>query len=172
MSSEDKVRPFHAEGKAAGQEAADAVAAVLAHAAERDDVQHLKAEPRKQKKWMLPLGINLGVFAVWILAAPPAWVVVNPLEAPPIVEQVDDMKLAMFMQAMRVDAYALQNGSLPNALEDAGSPVSGVEYAVLDDGRYHLRVSIGGEVLLYDSSESAQEWVGADAGNKLLAGSQ
>ena len=171
MSSEDKLRPYHAKGKASGQEAADAVAAVLAHAAERDVAQHTRMEPKKQAKWMLPLGINLGVFAVYLLIAPPAWVVVNPLEAAPIAEQVDDMRLAMFMQAMRVDAYAQQNGRLPNVLQDAGSAVSGVEYVVLDSGRYYLTASIGDEVLLYDSSESAQEWVGADAGNRLLGGS-
>ena len=171
MSSEDQVRPYHADDKAAGQEAADAVAAVLAHAAERDVAQHVKQGPKKQSKWMLPVGINLGVFAVYLLIAPPAWVIVNPLEAAPVEEQVDDMRLAMFMQAMRVDAYAQQNGRLPDALEDAGSPVPGVDYTVLGAGRYQLTALIGDEVVLYDSSESAQEWVGAGATSKLLGGS-
>ena len=163
MSADDQIRPYRAKG----QEAADAVEAVLQHAAARDEAQHKKQPSKKQAKWMLPLGINLGVFAVYLLIAPPAWVIVNPLESAPVEEQIDDLRLAMFFQASRVDAYALQNGQLPDALEDAGSVVPGVDYTVQGPGRYQLIASVGDEVLLYDSSESAQEWVGAEAGRKL-----
>ena len=77
------------------------------------------------------------------------------------------MRLAMYMQAMRVDAYRAQNGVLPGALEDAGSSVPGVEYFVMGANRYELIATIGTEVVRYDSSESANAWVGSDAAGKL-----
>ena len=52
MSSED-LRPYHKKDKGSGQEAADALAAVLTHAAERDEAAEHKQGPKKQSKWML-----------------------------------------------------------------------------------------------------------------------
>jgi len=168
MSSEDSARPYHAGKRTPSEEAADAVAAVLSHAAAREEAQHKKDLPRRaQAKWALPLGINLGVFALYLLIAPPSWVVMKPLADAPIEEQVDDMRLAMYMQAMRVDAYHAQNGVLPEALEDAGSSVPGVEYVVMGANRYELVATIGTEVVRYDSSESANAWVGSGAAGKL-----
>ena len=119
---------------------------------------------------MLPLGINLGVFAVYLLIAPPAWVVVNKLEPPPIEEQADDMRLAIFMQAMRVSGYLQQNGELPLALEDAGSAYPGIAYSVEGPDRFQLSATIGDQVITYDSTQPAQEWIGAEATGKLLGG--
>ena len=73
----------------------------------------------------------------------------------------------MYMQAMRVDEYREQNGELPAALEDAGSTVPGVEYFMIGANRYELIATIGTEVVRYDSSESANEWVGSDAASKF-----
>ncbi len=168
MSSKDEVRPYHAGASTPGQEAADALSAVMSHAAEREDAQHKKAPHKTQAKWVLPLGINLGVFALYMLIAPPSWVVMNPIEAVPVEEQIEHMKLAMYMQAIRVDAYRGQYGELPEALEDAGSPVPGIEYFTLGANRYELITTIGTEVIRYDSQESPNDWVGDDATGKLL----
>lgn len=135
MSPRDYSKPYHAGKKTPSEEATDAVSAVLSHAAERTEAQRKKRPRRRQGRWALPLGINLGVFAVYLLMAPPEWVVMKPIIAAPIEEQVDDMRLAMYMQAMRVDAYRAQNGVLPESLEDAGSSVPGVEYFVLGANR-------------------------------------
>ena len=169
MSSED-LRPYHKKDKGSGQEAADALAAVLTHAAERDEAAEHKQGPKKQSKWMLPLGVNLGVFAVYLLIASPDWVVMNKIDSAPIAEQAEDMRLAIFMQASRVDVYRLQNGQLPASLADAGSPVEGLSYNVIGPDQYELVVTIETEVLRYDSSQPVGEWVGAGAKDKLLGG--
>jgi hypothetical protein len=169
MSSEDQLRPYHAKDKTSGQEAADAVAAVLHHAAIHDEAAAARPAPKKQAKWMLPLGINLGVFAVYLLLAPPAWVVMNPIASQPIEERVDDLRLAMYMQAMRVDSYMQTHGELPATLEDAGSAIPGVDYIRQGVDRYRLVAAVGEETLLYDSTESAAEWVG-EAADALRGG--
>ncbi len=169
MSPEDQIHPYHAKDKASGQEAADAVAAVLQHAAVHDKAASARPAPKKQPKWMLPLGVNLGVFAVYLLLAPPDWVVVNPIATQPMEERVEDLRLAMYMQAMRVDSYQQTHGELPATLEDAGSAIPGVEYIRQGSDRYRLVATVEDEILLYDSTESAAEWVG-QAANALRGG--
>ena len=156
MSSEDQVRPYHAKDEARGQEAADAVAAVLKHAAEKDKAAQAKVAPRKQPKWMLPLGINLAVLAVYLLIAPPAWVVVNPIAPPDLAAQTTDLKKALWFQAQRIEAYRVEHGQLPAQLADAGSPIPGVEY-VNEGDRFRLIGMVGDATVVWDSSTSNDE---------------
>ncbi len=156
MSSEDQVRPYHAKGEARGQEAADAVAAVLKHAAEKDQAAQAKPAPRKQPKWMLPLGINLAVLAVYLLIAPPARVVVNPIAPPDLTAQTTDLKKALWFQAQRIEAYRVQHGELPAQLADAGSSIPGVEY-VNEGDRFRLIGKVGDAPVVWDSSASNAE---------------
>lgn len=161
-SKRDDVRPYHAPPS--GQETADAVKAVLQHSAERDQAARKKTAPKKQPKWMLPLGANLGVLALYLLIAPPRWVVLDPLQGPPAVRQLQDMRTAMFLQATRINAYRDENGRLPARLEDAGSTTAGVEYRVTGNGQYQLVTTVADQAILYDSStQTPQEWVGAAA---------
>ena len=74
-------------------------------------------------------------------------------------------------QAMRVDAYHAQNGVFPGTLKDAGSSVPGMQYFVMGANRYELIATIGTEVVRYDSSESANAWVGSGAAGKLRGAS-
>ena len=153
MSSDDPVRPYHAEPRASGQEAADVLAAALKHAQERDRAVASRPAPKKQPRWMLPLGINLAVFAVYLLIAPPAWVTVSPIEAPGVVKRTQDMRAAMYMQAQRIEGYRQANdGVLPPSIEALGStPYQGVDYVLRGD-HFQLVAVIGDETVVYDSS--------------------
>ncbi|MEQ9400170.1 MAG: hypothetical protein RJQ04_13495 [Longimicrobiales bacterium] len=152
MSAEDQVRPYHAKPEQSGQETADAVAAVLKHAHEKDAAAKTREGPRKQPRWMLPVGINLAVFAVYLLIAPPAWVTVSPIEGPTVAEQAQDMRSAMWFQAQRVDAFREANGRLPADIAETGStPYEGVDY-VPQGSSYQLIATVGDEVVVYDSA--------------------
>lgn len=167
MSSDDKVRPYHAPASSA-QETADAVKAVLDHTAQKEKAQREKPAPKKQPKWMLPLGANLGVLALYLLIAPPSFIVLDPIEAPAAQEQVRGLQMAMFMQAQRIEAYRIENGELPARLEDAGSPTPGVEYRLVGSGTYQLVGVAADEALVYDSAEqSPQEWLDPSAAQRL-----
>lgn len=152
MSAEDKVRPYHAKKDSSGQEAADAVAAVLKHAQEKDDAAKTRDAPKKQPRWMLPLGINLAVFAVYLLIAPPQWVTVSPIEGPSVAEQAQDMRSAMWFQAARIEAYRQANGSLPASFEETGSSAyEGVDY-IRQGSAFQLVATVGDETVVYDSA--------------------
>lgn len=153
MSSEDQVRPYHAKDEARGQEAAEAVAAVLKHAAEKDRVAHTKPARKKQPKWLLPLGINLGVLAVYLLIAPPPWVVVNPIKGPDMAVQTDMMAAALYMQAQAIDAYRIQNGRLPATLAESGRVTEGIDYLPQGD-QFQLVAMVGGTPVIWDSTRS------------------
>lgn len=166
MSSEDQdqVRPFHAKKEASGQEAADAVAAVLKHAAQHEAAAQEKTRPKKQPKWMLPLGINLAIFALYLLIAPPAWVTVHPIKAPPPAEQARSLRVAMYLQASRIEAYRNQHGSLPDSLPQAGSATPGITYTRVGLDSYELVGTNGGATLEYDSSQSLAAFGGPAVG--------
>ncbi|MDZ7780957.1 MAG: hypothetical protein U5R14_13640 [Gemmatimonadota bacterium] len=159
MSDQDEVRPYHAKDVGSGKETADTLAEVLQHAAQRDEASRAKQKRRSQSKWMLPLGINLGVLAVYLLIAPPAWVVLNPIEPPPPEEQLLGLRTAMYVTASQIEAYRAENGSLPEQLEDTGvNTGNGVEYFVRGGGDYQLVGSVGEETVVYDSTESLADW--------------
>ncbi len=169
MSSEDQLRPFHSKKEGTGQESAEAVAAVLKHAAARDAAARERPRGRKQPKWMLPLGINLALFAVYILIAPPAWVTVHPIEGPPPAQQERSLRLAMYFQAQRIEAYKGEHGALPDSLPQAGSTTPGVEYTRMGPDSYQLVGVNGSATLEYDSSQSLNDFVGT-AASRLSGG--
>jgi len=165
VSTGDPVRPFHAKDPAKGQEAADAVKAVMQHAAERQTAAQAKAPPRRQPaKWLLPLGINLGVLALYLLIAPPPFVTLNPIEPPDLARQEESLRLAIYLQSQRIEAYRQRTGSLPVNLSDLQSSVPpGVEYRLQDGGRYLLMAMLGDSTIVYDSTQSAADFVGTAA---------
>jgi hypothetical protein len=160
-SERDKVRPYHAKETTTGQEAAEAVAAVLKHAAEREEAAKQRTAPKQQPKWMLPLGLNLGVLAVYLLIAPPAWVVVNPIAPPPDEEVVEDTRTAMYFATVKIDAHRARAGRLPATLAEAGvTGADAIDYTPRGES-YVLISFVGEDTVSFDSSaQSAAEWVG------------
>jgi len=163
MSSEDQLRPYHAKS---GSETADTLAEVLEHAAAKEVAAHKRDAPKRQPKWMLPLGINLGVFAIYLLIAPPQWVVMDPIEGPPPAEQLRSYQVAIFLQAGSVEMYRRENGRLPDRTEDIPKTSPGVEYIRVSADVYQLFADVNGEPLVYTSTEDLNEFLG-DALSRL-----
>ena len=160
MSDRDQIKPYHAPDASSGQETADVVADVLRHAAERDEAASLRAGPKPQPKWMLPLAMNMGLLAVYFLVAQPSWTTVNPIQPPPAQEQAQSLRLAIAIEGIgRIDGFLLANGRLPRSLEEAGAGgLDGmVEYVVRGDATYALIATVGEEVIAYDSATMTPE---------------
>jgi len=171
MTDQRDVRPYHAKDAGSGQETADTLAEVLQHAADRDAASRERTKPSASPKWMLPLGINLAVLAVYLLIAPPGWVVLNPIEPPAMARQVDGMRTAIYLTATRIESYRRQNGRLPETLEETGGVPEGVDYVVRGASTYQLVGSVGDEVLVYDSTQSLNDWgAGLDMGPRIRGG--
>lgn len=171
MSSEDQVRPYHAKDEPRGQEAAEAVAAVLKHAAEKDQAVKAKPRPKRQPKWMLPVGVNLAVLAVYLLLAPPAWVTVNPIEGPDQTKQVEGLRIALYMQAQAIEQFKIDNGGrLPASLAEVQgfgpSYADQLEYVRQGD-QYQLVAVVGDQPLVYDSAGENAEIIAAVAAARI-----
>ncbi|HUF74978.1 MAG TPA: hypothetical protein VMM35_01810 [Longimicrobiales bacterium] len=163
-SEKDKVRPYHAKDTSSGQETADVVAAVLKHAAARDQAAKAKPTQKQQPKWMLPLGLNLGVLAVYLLIAPPAWVVMNPIDPPPDEQLVADLQAGVFFVKAKVESYRARNdGRLPATLEEAGvnaAQAEAIDYRPQSDSTYVLIALVGDTDITFDSARDTDQMFG------------
>jgi hypothetical protein len=157
MSDKDQVKPFHAKNTAPGQEAADVVAEVLQHAAEREEAAKKKTGPKAPPKWMLPLTANLGVLALYFLIAQPDFLVLNPVEDVRGAVEVDQgaRGTVYAMGIVPVQNFQRDNGRLPESLAEAGSPLESVglpvSYSLRGDSAYVISVMIDGRELRFDS---------------------
>ncbi len=155
MSDAEQVKPYHARDVSSGQEAADAVADVLKHAAERDEAAQQKAPPKQQPKWMLPVALNLGLLAVYFLFAQPSWTQVNPIQPPPPDELVVSTRHSIYFNVItRIDGFVEQNGRLPSSLAEigVGHLATAVEYVARTDSTYALITMVGEIEILFDSA--------------------
>lgn len=162
------MRPFHAREVSSGQEAADLVAATLKHAAERDQAAKAKTAPKQQPKWMLPVGLNLGLLAVYLLIAPPSWVVVSPIAPPPPEQQVEGLRNAIYIASARIESFRIQNGRLPASLVEAGVASEDIDYTPQNDSTYVLSSVIGDQaVVLNTAVQSPGQWIGSGLANRI-----
>jgi hypothetical protein len=164
MSEKDDVQPFHAKGTAPGQEAADVVAEVLAHAAEREQAVKRQTGPKGPPRWMMPITVNLGLLAMYFLFAQPQWIVMSPLDDPRAAPEVIQASRAgiYFDGIMRIEQFLDAEGRLPASLIEAGSTLAnqGVDYAVVDNA-YILTFSIDGQNFTFDSAtQTGADFVG------------
>lgn len=154
MTERDQEKPYHAKSAAPGQEAADVVAEVLAHAAEREKAATKKVVPKGPPKWMLPVTVNLGVLALYFLIAQPDFLILNPTEETRTVEQrVQATTLMMGMAVADVDQFYDETGRLPETLAEANVTAPDVfDYSIAGDSSYILIATVGDESVVYDSA--------------------
>jgi hypothetical protein len=164
MSENDEVKPFHAKGVDPGQETADVVAAVLKHAAERERAAKSKTAPKKQPKWLLPVGVNLAVFAAYLLIWSPEWVVLNPIAPPATEQRVEKLSGAMWLAINKIEAFNLDNERLPQSLMEAGANEASLTDTLVGSS-YVLSAEVGEEALVFNSAvQTPREWGIANAG--------
>lgn len=157
MSDQDHVKPYHAGGPSPGQEAADVVAEVLQHAAEREKASKQRIVAKGPPKWMLPLTVNLGVLALYFLIAQPEFLIVSPIDDPrPTQSTIQDATNALYLNGIQqINIFREANGRLPESLEEAGSFLAsqGVDYTVQGDSSYILIYTVpGAEPIVFNSA--------------------
>lgn len=154
MSDNDQVKPYHAKSVAPGQEAADVVAEVLAHAAEREEAAQKKTAPKGPPRWMLPLTVNMGVLALYFLIAQPDFLVLNPIEDPrPSAQQVANTKTTMGSVVASIERFQVENGRLPTTLAETNDPFAAAyDYVAVDSSNFVLSVTVGDETIEFNSA--------------------
>jgi hypothetical protein len=119
---------------------------------------------------MLPLGLNLGVLAVYLLIAPPAWVVVNPIAPPPDEEVVEGLRTGMWWATAKIESYRAANGRLPASLEEAGvnpDQAAELDYTPRGDSTYVLIAVVGDQQITFDSARQRAEELAGDLSSRI-----
>ena len=155
MSDQDHVKPYHAGDASPGKEAADVVAEVLQHAAEREQAAKKKVVAKGPPKWTLPLTVNLGVLALYFLIAQPDFLIVSPIEDPrPAAVEIESATNALYLEGIqRINMFVAANGRLPETLEEAGSFLAdqGVDYTTQGDDYILIYTIEGAEPIVFNS---------------------
>ena len=111
------------------------------------------------KPWVRPTAIALVVVAAGLTA----WNLTHLGTVKPIVAAPTPFKAkqALYLGALKVEAYRKVHGATPASLGDAGLPEdSGYAYSRTDPGRYVLVFEAGGQRVQYDSVVELQRYFG------------
>ena len=104
--------------------------------------------------------VLLMAISVLLWASPPAWLH-SPGAGPlPAGTAEAGLRMEVYLQAIRVRSFQAHERRLPNSLEEAGDPHSIVIYERLDAERYRLSVEGPGGSMVYESSQSPDDFLG------------
>jgi hypothetical protein len=146
------------------QARARALAEVLRDQAARAEAA-LDAEERRDQRARVRRGVLAGIWVVvaWVWLATPSWLRVEPPPKPTVATEAQSLRLNVFLQSQAIEAYRLQRGRLPFALQEAGPPFRGMEYRRFDSRSYEVQGRSNRVILRYHSDQPAMEFVGSAA---------
>jgi len=95
----------------------------------------------------------LTAVAVWLWVAPPAFLAV-PEAAPPSYERIEaGLRLAVWLNADKVEQFRIENGRLPDALREVGDAHPGVYYTRVNANFYRMQAAAGDTRILHESDD-------------------
>lgn len=124
----------------------------------------LRARMRRVRRFVVAVAW-VGVTYTWV--ATPAWLTVEPVVPQTVVEESESLRVDMWLQAQRIEAYRQQRGRLPYVLDEAGPRFRGIEYRRRDNRVYEIIGRSDRVELEFDSRTPADEFLGP--AGRLLA---
>ncbi len=146
-----------------GQERAAALVAVLRDQAEKEETAvraHMTLK-RRTRRGNVALAVS-AFMAVWVWIFPPDAIRIERPSGPTVAEEEASLRRAMFLQNSAIQQYRIENGRIPDGLEQAGPAFDGMEYIQLTRREYRLRGRSERLMLSYSSTEPIEEFVGDD----------
>jgi hypothetical protein len=117
---------------------------------------------RKKKappKWVMPAAFVLSTLFVGMTV----WNISRAISGPPPLPKPSpfQVKQALYLGVLRVDAYKREHGVTPDSLLDVGlSDTAGYSYVRIDSQRYVLSFRVDGPKLEYDSHDAKELFFG------------
>jgi len=156
MPNENPERP-ELPGPSSEEERSRALEEVLRHEERRSQARR-EVHQRMQRDQRRGLGPRHGVFLLTLAAtlyvwlAAPAWARVDRPPPPTPEHREASLRVAIFLQAQRIEAFRDRTGRLPEELEETGPPMPGISYSRTPRGTYHLEGRNDTLALFYSSS--------------------
>jgi hypothetical protein len=137
----------------------DVLTDVLKDQARRNEAR--AAAPTLKPRSRLHPGLPpvLALISIWLWAFPPSALQPEPPTIP-VANQEAGLRMEMFIQVNNIRRYLTENGSLPNALEDAGDGSVGLLYEPLTASVFRLSGQTGEIVVAYTSTEPIEDLMG------------
>ena len=123
------------------------------------------------KRWAKPAAFLLGALFVGMTA----WNLSRLIQGPPPPPKPSpfQVKQALYLGVMKIDAYRRVHGVTPDSLANAGLPEAGAYvYQRMDSERYVLSFRDDGSKIEYDSNESRDGFFGTPKEILTMGGSQ
>jgi hypothetical protein len=118
--------------------------------------------PRRLPPWARSLMAFAGVaVSAWLWIAPPAALLPPPPPKIPDEQHEASARLAIILQASRIDGFVNRHGRLPNSATEAGIPYPEIRYRKLDATTYELAMDPGTGALTWRSTERRDQFVGS-----------
>lgn len=145
-------------------ERARAVAAFLRDQEERAELAR-QEQARRDRVTRIRRGALLatwvGVAYVWL--GSPSWLAVEPPQPQSVTDEARALRMNIFFQSQKIEAYIETRGRLPYVLEEAGPPFRGIEYRRKDSRFYELRGESERLHMRYESDRPALDFLGRAA---------
>jgi len=158
-------------GKVSGQEMASALADVLKDQSEKS--QSWKGVGSQRKRATSPVTwvafLLLSSLSGYLWVGSPDWLQPAPPEAVSVALGDAGLRMEVFNQALLIEEFRDREGRLPNSLFEAGSPLSEVEYQVVDGQAYRLAATSEVGRVEYASADSLELFLG-DAALRIRGG--
>ncbi len=80
---------------------------------------------------------------------------IQPEPPPPPTVQLEEagLRLNLYLQAMRIEGFRVDEGRLPESLVEVGDPIDNIDYQRIDEQTYHLSGTSDNMVLGFTSTE-------------------
>lgn len=149
------------------RQVADALRGVIDKAAADREAGALPPPPPGvgARPWVAAVMVVVCV-AVWLVDLPGIDVAEVPGPPPDVREA--GLRIAIAIQARRIEDFRDVEHRVPGRPDEAGTPIEGIEYRRVDSATYELRVPHDGDTLVYHSSQRIEDFVG-DAGSRFGA---
>ncbi|HXE57480.1 MAG TPA: hypothetical protein VNK43_05725 [Gemmatimonadales bacterium] len=133
----------------------------------RAEVERQAAEARAvatraaPRRWLRPvLAVLLLTAAGYLWLADPPWLTSATVAAEPPEVRRAGLRLGLFLESQRVEAFRRARGRLPHSAAELGGARPGIEYRRLDEHTYELTATGDGTRETYHSSIPAERMLG------------
>ena len=119
-------------------------------------------EPAPSRSRFLPSYIAAGlVFALcaWAWIAPPAWLVPRPVAAPSHEYREASARVALALNAQRIEAFRASHGHLPRTKQEVGIASDQITYERTDSLTFELGSRVDGQPVTYKSSQPRDRYL-------------
>lgn len=159
MSEED--RQISHPGLTPEEERERALAEFVRYEARRSEMQSRRYGPEPVTRRQVAILAATLVVALLLWLRPPGFLLPGaPAEPPPAVVEANH-RMAIVLQAQRVEAFRRRARRLPDALDEVGAVVPGLRYERVDASDYRLAAGEGEAAVTWASTEALRTFAGS-----------